>query len=65
MAALVVLTHGPLRTTWCDACNVSTRCEADVFALSPFGVSLVGVFEYCPRCAEGDPPNRLKGTEDA
>lgn len=65
MAVAVVLTHGPLRNTWCDICQTSSRFEADVFALSPAGVTRVGLFEHCPRCAEGEPPNRPKGTNDA
>jgi hypothetical protein len=64
-AALVVLTHGPLRSAWCDVCNTSARYVADVYALGPSGVTRVGVFEHCPRCAENDTPDRPRGTDDA
>lgn len=64
MAAVVVLTHGPLRTTWCDDCQTGARYEADVFSLAPWGVTRVGKFSHCPRCAEDDPPSP-RGTDHA
>jgi hypothetical protein len=54
-----------LRSAWCDVCNTSARYVADVYALGPSGVTRVGVFEHCPRCAENDTPDRPRGTDDA
>jgi hypothetical protein len=59
-----VLTHGPLRRAICPTCSTDSRYEADVYALTDWGVVQVGLFNYCPHC-DFHVPDRPKGTDHA
>lgn len=51
-ATRAAIVHKPIRTMWCDVCQLSTIRTVHVWALTCHGVTDLGEVTYCTRCAQ-------------